>query len=137
MTIKSFSEEGGRISSPRLPKTIKERLPKPHRTYLSTAIVRKFKLFGGYSVGVTPVPIPNTEVKPYRADDTAWEAMWESRSPPKFIEKCPLGSRLKGHFVWKKLLTVRRDLPYKPHLLRGSLERERVAAVERKTAIEQ
>ncbi len=26
--------------------------------------------FGGYSGGVTPVPIPNTEVKPARADGT-------------------------------------------------------------------
>ena len=72
------------------------------RTYLSTAIVRKLQFFGGYSVGVTPVPIPNTEVKPYRADDTAWEAMWESRSPPKFIEEVPLGLMPEGHFVWKR-----------------------------------
>jgi hypothetical protein len=46
-------------------------------------------VFGGYSVGVTPVPIPNTEVKPYSADDTAWVTMWESRSPPKFIRNGP------------------------------------------------
>ena len=26
---------------------------------------------GGYGGGVTPVPFPNTEVKPSRADDTA------------------------------------------------------------------
>ncbi len=44
-----------------------------------------FTVFGGYSVGVTPVLIPNTEVKSYRADDTAWETMWESRSPPKLF----------------------------------------------------
>ena len=37
---------------------------------------------GGYVVGVTPVPIPNTEVKPYGADGTARETVWESRSPP-------------------------------------------------------
>ena len=46
-------------------------------------------LFGGYSIGVTPVPISNTEVKPYCADDTAWETMWESRSPPKLFVKGP------------------------------------------------
>ena len=45
-----------------------------------------FTVFGGYSVGVTPVPIPNTEVKSYRADDTAWETVWESRSLPKLFE---------------------------------------------------
>ena len=37
---------------------------------------------GGYAEGVTPVPIPNTEVKPLRADDTARVAAWESRSLP-------------------------------------------------------
>ena len=28
-------------------------------------------MLGDYGRGVTPVPIPNTEVKPSRADDTA------------------------------------------------------------------
>jgi hypothetical protein len=46
-----------------------------------------FKVFGGYSVGVTPVLIPNTEVKSYRANDTALETVWESRSLPKLFEK--------------------------------------------------
>ena len=32
----------------------------------------------------TPVPIPNTMVKPYGADDTAWEAVWESKLTPVF-----------------------------------------------------
>ena len=30
----------------------------------------------------TPVPIPNTEVKPLFADGTAWVAVWESRTLP-------------------------------------------------------
>jgi hypothetical protein len=33
-----------------------------------------------------PVPIPNTEVKHFSADGTAWGTMWESRSPPKLLE---------------------------------------------------
>jgi hypothetical protein len=37
---------------------------------------------GDSSEGVTPVPIPNTEVKPLSADGTAWETRWESRSLP-------------------------------------------------------
>jgi hypothetical protein len=41
-----------------------------------------FKFSGGFVERVTPVPIPNTEVKPLRADGTALEAAWESRSPP-------------------------------------------------------
>ncbi len=40
------------------------------------------KFFGGDGKGGTPVPIPNTEVKSFSADGTAWVAAWESRSPP-------------------------------------------------------
>lgn len=41
-----------------------------------------FELAGDYSEGETPVPIPNTEVKPFCADGTAWETLWESRTLP-------------------------------------------------------
>ena len=37
---------------------------------------------GGHRSRVTPVPIPNTEVKPATADGTAWVTAWESRSLP-------------------------------------------------------
>jgi hypothetical protein len=37
---------------------------------------------GGHRIRVTPVPIPNTEVKPDTADGTARETAWESRSLP-------------------------------------------------------
>ena len=37
---------------------------------------------GDLTAGVPPVPIPNTEVKPRRADCTARESVWESRSLP-------------------------------------------------------
>ncbi len=33
--------------------------------------------------GATPVPIPNTEVKPSSADGTALVTVWESRSLPE------------------------------------------------------
>ncbi len=46
-------------------------------------------IFGGHSEEVTPVPIPNTEVKLFSADGTAWETMWESRSPPFFLYQAP------------------------------------------------
>ena len=39
-------------------------------------------MIGCYSSVVTPVPIPNTEVKHTCADGTAWETVWESRSQP-------------------------------------------------------
>ena len=38
--------------------------------------------FGGDGGGETPVPIPNTEVKPACADGTWVETPRESRSPP-------------------------------------------------------
>jgi hypothetical protein len=34
------------------------------------------------AIRVTPVPIPNTTVKPYCADGTAGEALWKSRLLP-------------------------------------------------------
>jgi hypothetical protein len=47
------------------------------------------EFLGGYAEGVTPVPIPNTEVKPLRADGTARVAVWESRSPPGIKQRAP------------------------------------------------
>ena len=38
---------------------------------------------GGHGEEETPVPIPNTEVKLFCADGTAWETVWESRTLPK------------------------------------------------------
>ena len=40
---------------------------------------------GGNGEGDTPVPIPNTVVKPLIADGTAWATAWESRSSPGFF----------------------------------------------------
>ena len=50
------------------------------------------KQFSGDIVDrVTPVPIPNTEVKPIRADDTASFQVWESRKPPDlFLSEKPV-----------------------------------------------
>jgi hypothetical protein len=40
------------------------------------------KFSGDFVERETPVPIPNTEVKPLGADGTALEAAWESRKSP-------------------------------------------------------
>ena len=37
---------------------------------------------GGLIEGATPVPISNTVVKPFGADDTILATVWESRSLP-------------------------------------------------------
>ena len=42
---------------------------------------------GGYGERVPPVPIPNTEVKPFSADGTWLETARESRSLPDSIRK--------------------------------------------------
>ena len=43
-------------------------------------------------IGETPVPIPNTTVKTYPADDTAWATVWESRWPPNLKKNKGLNS---------------------------------------------
>jgi hypothetical protein len=45
------------------------------------------KVFGGDVGGVIPDPIPNSEVKPSRADGTARGTAWESRTLPELIPK--------------------------------------------------
>ncbi len=45
----------------------------------------KFEISGIYIAGVTPLPIPNREVKPPGADGTMWVTAWESRSMPDFF----------------------------------------------------
>ena len=50
---------------------------------------KKSQVSGGHSGGVTPVPIPNTEVKPASADGTWGATPWESRSPPELADRGP------------------------------------------------
>ena len=57
------------------------------QSFKAVYAARSISVFGGHTGGVTPVPIPNTEVKPSRADGTAWVTVWESRSLPKFLYK--------------------------------------------------
>ena len=49
-------------------------------TYTATC-TREF--LGDHGEGETPVPIPNTAVKPFSADGTAWVTVWESRTLPR------------------------------------------------------
>ena len=44
--------------------------------------VGSLKFSGDFVDRVTPVPIPNTEVKPVGADGTARVTAWESRKSP-------------------------------------------------------
>ncbi len=74
---------------------------------------------GGHRSRVTPVPIPNTEVKPATADGTAWETAWESRSLPALIQndKRPPSSSDVGRFrfVTTLLAAVAAPIAYLRH----------------------
>jgi hypothetical protein len=65
------------------------------------------KVSGDHSGRVTPVPIPNTEVKPASADGTWGETPWESRSSPEFIsDNAHLHTRV-GIVASQAMATVR------------------------------
>src|ERR1700742_4089241 len=66
------------------------------RSTIDLQIIQKFP--GGYRGRVTPVPIPNTEVKPATADGTACAGVWESRSLP--------GLFLKARFKTKRAFSL-------------------------------
>ena len=59
------------------------------RTNLDTARTNQdvFNVPGVLAGGATPVPIPNTEVKPSKVDDTAAARQWESRTLPGYKKK--------------------------------------------------
>ena len=48
-------------------------------------MINKGNLVGVEDTGGTPVPIPNTEVKPRGAEDTWLETTWENREMPTFF----------------------------------------------------
>ena len=94
MAIKSFIEERGEVRF--APDFITIHKIVSIEEHFATIIrlkqlvsksFKQFMLFGGYSAEATPVPISNTEVKLCCANDTAWETVWESRSPPNFYLK--------------------------------------------------
>ena len=77
---------------------IENRLVKPEcalRAFRLRDSTFDFQFPGGLTARVTPVPIPNTEVKPRRADDTALETTRERRSPP--------GLKFKGRIRQKRM----------------------------------
>ena len=53
---------------------------------------------------VTPVPIPNTEVKPLWADGTARAIVWETRSLPGLNRKPRHACAYRGFLLFQELL---------------------------------
>ena len=54
---------------------------------LSGCRTKQFNISGGNDEGVPPVPIPNTEVKPFSAESTWLDTAREDRSLPESIWK--------------------------------------------------
>ena len=48
------------------------------------AETKQFNISGGNDEGVPPVPIPNTEVKPFSAENTSLETGWKDKTLPDF-----------------------------------------------------
>jgi hypothetical protein len=67
------------------------------------------KFPGGHRGGVTPVPIPNTEVKPSTADGTAGAGLWESRSLPGIYRSPTRRLDASGFFFCRCRVTLLRS----------------------------
>ena len=63
------------------------------------------RISGGHSDRVTPVPIPNTEVKPVSADGTWGETPRESRASPDLFLENPIVA-FSGNGVFRALFSV-------------------------------
>jgi hypothetical protein len=69
--------------------------------FIAHALASRQRVSGDHTARVTPVPIPNTVVKPRRADDTARVTVWERRSSPGLNRKtAPLNSLSWGRFLF-------------------------------------
>ena len=56
---------------------------------------------GDHGEGETPVPIPNTAVKPFSADGTAWVTVWESRTLPRLKIAFAKAKAKKARPLWR------------------------------------
>ena len=84
--------------------------------------MKEFTISGGNDEGVPPVPIPNTEVKPFSADGTWLVTARESRSPPDSKKLCSENYRvfsLSGYIgVWAvTMISLALIMPYAVPLL--------------------
>ena len=89
----------------------------PKFSGLSTETQDVFDVPGGITGGATPVPIPNTEVKPSKADDTAAVRQWESRTLPGYKKK-PAGENQQAFLFLSPGPTLRR----KSMILSGDIQ---------------
>ena len=76
------------------------------RFFITLYFIIVFDFSGNITGGVTPVPIPNTEVKSTEVDGTMVSRPWESRTLPVFL--MPRGLLTAGHssFPTEKFLFI-------------------------------
>src|SRR4029077_9102588 len=84
---------------------------------------RELQVSGDQTARVTPVPIPNTVVKPRRADDTARATVWERRSSPGLNWKRPLRAIEAAFFVFERVRSPISDRTAGPGFITRSLLR--------------
>src|SRR5438552_17909246 len=76
------------------------------------------RLAGDYRDRATPVPIPNTVVKPVSADGTATARSRESRPPPASLRECPMSNdqctMIIEHWTFRILHSISPVLPRRP-----------------------
>src|SRR4028118_1005543 len=77
-------------TAPLVPATPIATDPIPKLSKEPKTLFTKLCFSGGCGEGDTPVPIPNTAVKPLSADGTARVSVWESRSLPESNSSSPL-----------------------------------------------
>ena len=63
---------------------------------------KPYKISGDYGERDPPVPMPNTEVKPFSADGTWLETTWESRTLPDSMKRKDLPERVGGFFSYNR-----------------------------------
>ena len=86
----------------------KAKVQSPKFAFSNLRFENAHKFSGGCVERATPVPIPNTEVKPLGADGTARATAWESRKPPGLFKKAR-ERNLAGFFVVRsRLIHARR-----------------------------
>ena len=63
---------------------------------------KPYKISGDYGERDPPVPMPNTEVKPFSADGTWLETTWESRTLPDSMKRKDLPERVGLFFSYNR-----------------------------------
>ena len=97
----------------------------PNRSGTARTNQDVFNVPGGLAGGATPVPIPNTEVKPSKADDTAAVRQWESRTLPGYKKK-PAGESQQAFLFFTPCSSVPKKVEARNPLIAIRMERKGV-----------